>query len=102
MSLNNAKKKQHLHMNRSDEPDLDVWLFLFLLQGLLIEHTGRRPLFWAGYGVMSVSWVLVTVTLNLQVKKNKKTIIEILQIVKGLRGQTKNFSASHEQMSITI
>ncbi|XP_075870524.1 solute carrier family 2 member 9, like 1 isoform X2 [Nelusetta ayraudi] len=34
--------------------------------GLLIEHTGRRPLFWAGYSVMSASWVLVTVTLNLQ------------------------------------
>ncbi|XP_040890502.1 solute carrier family 2 member 9, like 1 [Toxotes jaculatrix] len=34
--------------------------------GLLIEHTGRRPLFWVGYGVMSASWVLVTVTLNLK------------------------------------
>ncbi|XP_070759504.1 LOW QUALITY PROTEIN: solute carrier family 2 member 9, like 1 [Enoplosus armatus] len=34
--------------------------------GLLIEHTGRRPLFWGGYGVMAASWVLVTVTLNLK------------------------------------
>ncbi|XP_038551574.1 solute carrier family 2 member 9, like 1 [Micropterus salmoides] len=34
--------------------------------GLLIEHTGRRPLLWGGYGVMSASWVLVTVTLNLK------------------------------------
>ncbi|XP_041836743.1 solute carrier family 2 member 9, like 1 [Melanotaenia boesemani] len=34
--------------------------------GLLIEHTGRRPLFWGGYGVMSASWVLVTITLNLK------------------------------------
>uniref|UniRef100_A0A3B4VI97 Solute carrier family 2, facilitated glucose transporter member 5 n=1 Tax=Seriola dumerili TaxID=41447 RepID=A0A3B4VI97_SERDU len=34
--------------------------------GLLIEHTGRRPLFWGAYGVMSVSWVLVTVTQTLK------------------------------------
>ncbi|XP_035518265.1 solute carrier family 2 member 9, like 1 [Morone saxatilis] len=33
--------------------------------GLLIERTGRRPLFWVGYAVMSASWVLFTVTLNL-------------------------------------
>uniref|UniRef100_A0A3Q3MYE3 Solute carrier family 2, facilitated glucose transporter member 5 n=1 Tax=Mastacembelus armatus TaxID=205130 RepID=A0A3Q3MYE3_9TELE len=38
-----------------------------VLCGLLIEHTGRRPLFWICYGVMSASWVLVTVTLNLEV-----------------------------------
>lgn len=36
-------------------------------QGLLIEYTGRRLLFWGGYGVMAVSWVFVTVTLNLKV-----------------------------------
>ncbi|KAL7407338.1 hypothetical protein ABVT39_006998 [Epinephelus coioides] len=34
--------------------------------GLLIEHTGRRPLLWGGYGVMSAIMVLVTVTLNLK------------------------------------
>ncbi|XP_029991250.1 solute carrier family 2 member 9, like 1 [Sphaeramia orbicularis] len=34
--------------------------------GLLIEHIGRRPLFFCGYGVMSASWVLVTVTMNLK------------------------------------
>ncbi|KAI3370350.1 hypothetical protein L3Q82_025126 [Scortum barcoo] len=34
--------------------------------GLLIEHTGRRPLLWGGYGVMSATLVLVTVTLNLK------------------------------------
>ncbi|KAM9860194.1 solute carrier family 2 member 9, like 1 [Aulostomus maculatus] len=34
--------------------------------GLLIENTGRRLLFWVGYGVMSASWVLVTVMLNLK------------------------------------
>ncbi|CAK6958690.1 solute carrier family 2 member 9%2C like 1 [Scomber scombrus] len=34
--------------------------------GLLIEQTGRRPLFWGGYGVMSACWVLVTLTLNLK------------------------------------
>ncbi|XP_029358628.1 solute carrier family 2 member 9, like 1 [Echeneis naucrates] len=31
----------------------------------LIEHTGRRPLFWGAYGVMSLTWVFVTVTVNL-------------------------------------
>ncbi|XP_061584660.1 solute carrier family 2 member 9, like 1 [Cololabis saira] len=30
---------------------------------LLIEHTGRRPLFWGGYSAMSASWVLITVVL---------------------------------------
>ncbi|XP_030586221.1 solute carrier family 2 member 9, like 1 [Archocentrus centrarchus] len=34
--------------------------------GLLIEHTGRRPLLWGGYGVMAACWVFVTVTLNLK------------------------------------
>ncbi|XP_050930490.1 LOW QUALITY PROTEIN: solute carrier family 2 member 9, like 1 [Lates calcarifer] len=34
--------------------------------GLLIEFTGRRPLFWGAYGVMSALLVLVTVTLNLK------------------------------------
>ncbi|XP_031704948.1 solute carrier family 2 member 9, like 1 [Anarrhichthys ocellatus] len=34
--------------------------------GLLIERIGRRPLFWGGYGLMSASLVLVTVTLNLK------------------------------------
>ncbi|XP_061788638.1 solute carrier family 2 member 9, like 1 [Nerophis lumbriciformis] len=34
--------------------------------GLLIEHAGRRPLFWGGYGVMSACWVLVTIMLNLK------------------------------------
>uniref|UniRef100_A0A3B3BTD3 Solute carrier family 2 member 9, like 1 n=1 Tax=Oryzias melastigma TaxID=30732 RepID=A0A3B3BTD3_ORYME len=37
-----------------------------LVSGLLIEHLGRRPLLWGGYGFMSVIWVLVTVTLNLK------------------------------------
>ncbi|XP_069007636.1 solute carrier family 2 member 9, like 1 [Embiotoca jacksoni] len=34
--------------------------------GLLIEHTGRRPLLWGGYSVMSACWVLITITLNLK------------------------------------
>ncbi|XP_061639798.1 solute carrier family 2 member 9, like 1 isoform X2 [Phyllopteryx taeniolatus] len=34
--------------------------------GLLIEHAGRRPLFWGGYGIMSACWLLVTVVLNLK------------------------------------
>ncbi|KAK7916739.1 hypothetical protein WMY93_012500 [Mugilogobius chulae] len=34
--------------------------------GFLIEHIGRRPLYWAGYGVMAVSWVLVSVTVYFQ------------------------------------
>ncbi|KAF3855941.1 hypothetical protein F7725_016664 [Dissostichus mawsoni] len=33
---------------------------------LMIEHIGRRPLFWGGYGVMGASLVFVTVTLNLK------------------------------------
>ncbi|TNN80801.1 Solute carrier family 2, facilitated glucose transporter member 9 [Liparis tanakae] len=39
---------------------------LALTQGLLIERTGRRPLFWGGYGLMAASLVLVSVTLNLK------------------------------------
>lgn len=42
---------------------------LSVKQGLLIERTGRRLLFWGGYGVMSASWVLVTVVLNLKVNQ---------------------------------
>ncbi|XP_077385363.1 solute carrier family 2 member 9, like 1 [Festucalex cinctus] len=34
--------------------------------GLLIEHAGRRPLFLAGYGIVSVCWISVTVVLNLK------------------------------------
>ncbi|XP_028262591.1 solute carrier family 2 member 9, like 1 [Parambassis ranga] len=34
--------------------------------GVLIESTGRRPMFWGGYGVMSAIWVLFTVILNLK------------------------------------
>ncbi|CAL9705021.1 unnamed protein product [Knipowitschia caucasica] len=34
--------------------------------GFLMEHVGRRPLFWVGYGVMAVCWVLVTVTVYFQ------------------------------------
>ncbi|XP_061544659.1 solute carrier family 2 member 9, like 1 [Phycodurus eques] len=34
--------------------------------GLLIEHAGRRPLFWGGYGIMSACWLFVTVVLNLK------------------------------------
>nr|XP_061814689.1 solute carrier family 2, facilitated glucose transporter member 9-like [Nerophis lumbriciformis] len=34
--------------------------------GFLIEHVGRRPLFWMGYGIMSACWLLVTVVLNLK------------------------------------
>ncbi|KAM6927934.1 solute carrier family 2 member 9, like 1 [Xenentodon cancila] len=34
--------------------------------GLLIEHAGRRPLFWGGYSAMSASWLLITVVLNLK------------------------------------
>ncbi|CAJ1051449.1 solute carrier family 2 member 9%2C like 1 [Xyrichtys novacula] len=33
---------------------------------LLIERTGRRVLFWVGYGLMSACWVIATVTLNLK------------------------------------
>ncbi|XP_042259779.1 solute carrier family 2 member 9, like 1 [Thunnus maccoyii] len=41
-------------------------ILTFISCGLLIEHTGRRPLFWGGYGAMFTSWVFVTVTLNLK------------------------------------
>ncbi|KAL6111836.1 uncharacterized protein ACO6RY_08729 [Pungitius sinensis] len=34
--------------------------------GLLIEKSGRRPLFWGGYGLMSASLLLFTVMLNLK------------------------------------
>ncbi|KAF7648397.1 hypothetical protein LDENG_00157690, partial [Lucifuga dentata] len=34
--------------------------------GFLIEHTGRRPLLWGGFGAMSTSLVLITVTLTLK------------------------------------
>ncbi|XP_024658326.2 solute carrier family 2 member 9, like 1 isoform X1 [Maylandia zebra] len=34
--------------------------------GLLIDLTGRRPLLFGGYGVMSACWIFVTVTLNLK------------------------------------
>ncbi|XP_019942139.1 solute carrier family 2 member 9, like 1 [Paralichthys olivaceus] len=34
--------------------------------GLIIERTGRRPLLWGGYGLMSACWVFVTVTMNLK------------------------------------
>ncbi|CAB1428114.1 unnamed protein product [Pleuronectes platessa] len=34
--------------------------------GLIIERTGRRPLLWGGYGVMSACLVFVTVTMNLK------------------------------------
>ncbi|XP_015259602.1 PREDICTED: solute carrier family 2, facilitated glucose transporter member 9-like [Cyprinodon variegatus] len=33
---------------------------------LVIENTGRRPLFWGGYAVMSAIWMVVTVMLNLK------------------------------------
>ncbi|XP_036007755.1 solute carrier family 2, facilitated glucose transporter member 9-like isoform X1 [Fundulus heteroclitus] len=33
---------------------------------LLIEQTGRRPLFWGGYTIMSAIWIVVTITLNLK------------------------------------
>ncbi|KAM9362210.1 solute carrier family 2, facilitated glucose transporter member 9-like [Symphorus nematophorus] len=41
-------------------------IMIFIFCGLLIERTGRRPLFWGGYGLMFVCWVFVTVTLNLK------------------------------------
>ncbi|XP_040015334.1 solute carrier family 2 member 9, like 1 [Xiphias gladius] len=34
--------------------------------GLLIERTGRRLLFWGGYGAMAASWALASVMLNLK------------------------------------
>ncbi|XP_060926133.1 solute carrier family 2 member 9, like 1 isoform X2 [Limanda limanda] len=34
--------------------------------GLIIERTGRRPLLWGGYGVLSACLVFVTITMNLQ------------------------------------
>ncbi|XP_049589925.1 solute carrier family 2 member 9, like 1 isoform X1 [Syngnathus scovelli] len=34
--------------------------------GLIIEHAGRRPLFWGGYAIMSACWFSVTVVLNLK------------------------------------
>ncbi|KAM4740181.1 solute carrier family 2 member 9, like 1 [Anableps anableps] len=33
---------------------------------LLIEHTGRRLLFWGGYAVMSAIWIATTIMLNLK------------------------------------
>ncbi|XP_073323484.1 solute carrier family 2 member 9, like 1 [Pagrus major] len=41
-------------------------IMITIFCGLLIEHTGRRPLFWGGYGVMSATWVCVTITLSLK------------------------------------
>ncbi|XP_039652650.1 solute carrier family 2 member 9, like 1 isoform X1 [Perca fluviatilis] len=41
-------------------------MITYISCGLLIEHTGRRPLIWGGYGFMSACWVLVTITLNLK------------------------------------
>uniref|UniRef100_UPI0037E89F20 solute carrier family 2 member 9, like 1 n=1 Tax=Semicossyphus pulcher TaxID=241346 RepID=UPI0037E89F20 len=38
----------------------------YIFSGLLIECTGRRVLFWVGYGAMSACWVFVTVTLTLK------------------------------------
>uniref|UniRef100_A0A3Q2QBD1 Solute carrier family 2, facilitated glucose transporter member 5 n=1 Tax=Fundulus heteroclitus TaxID=8078 RepID=A0A3Q2QBD1_FUNHE len=38
---------------------------------LLIEQTGRRPLFWGGYAVMSAIWIVVTIMLNLKVNMCK-------------------------------
>ncbi|XP_070814257.1 solute carrier family 2 member 9, like 1 [Chaetodon trifascialis] len=38
----------------------------YISSGLLIDRIGRRPLFWGCYGLMSVCWVLFTVTLNLK------------------------------------
>ncbi|XP_017285447.1 solute carrier family 2 member 9, like 1 [Kryptolebias marmoratus] len=49
--------------------------------GLLIERTGRRPLFWGGYGVMSASWVLVTITLNLKHLGNWVSYITAVLII---------------------
>ncbi|XP_029906659.1 solute carrier family 2 member 9, like 1 isoform X1 [Myripristis murdjan] len=34
--------------------------------GLMIEHTGRRPLLWGGFGAMSAIQVFLTITLNLK------------------------------------
>ncbi|XP_072308909.1 solute carrier family 2 member 9, like 1 [Eucyclogobius newberryi] len=34
--------------------------------GFLMENIGRRPLVWVGYGVMAVSWALVSVTVYFQ------------------------------------
>ncbi|XP_053724819.1 solute carrier family 2 member 9, like 1 [Synchiropus splendidus] len=42
-------------------------LFTSISCGLLIEHTGRRPLLWGAYGVLTVIWVVFTVLLNIQV-----------------------------------
>lgn len=37
-----------------------------LFCGFLMDHVGRRPLFYGGYGVMAVSWVCITVTVCFQ------------------------------------
>ncbi|XP_076596807.1 solute carrier family 2 member 9, like 1 [Chaetodon auriga] len=41
-------------------------ILTYISSGLLIDRIGRRPLFWGSYGLMSVCWVLITVTLNLK------------------------------------
>lgn len=38
-------------------------ILTYIFSGLLIDHIGRRPLFWGCYGLISVCWVLTTVTL---------------------------------------
>ncbi|XP_041639803.1 solute carrier family 2 member 9, like 1 [Cheilinus undulatus] len=41
-------------------------IITYIFCGMLIERTGRRVLFWMGYGLMTTCWVLATVTLNLK------------------------------------
>ncbi|XP_041802041.1 solute carrier family 2 member 9, like 1 [Chelmon rostratus] len=45
-------------------------ILTYITSGLLIDRVGRRTLFWVCYGLMSVCWVLVTVTLNLEDSMN--------------------------------
>ncbi|XP_034546618.1 solute carrier family 2 member 9, like 1, partial [Notolabrus celidotus] len=41
-------------------------ILTFVSCGMLIERTGRRVMFWMGYGLMAVCWVFATVTLTLK------------------------------------
>ncbi|KAM9813379.1 solute carrier family 2 member 9, like 1 [Neosynchiropus ocellatus] len=56
-------------------------LFTSISCGLLIEHTGRRPLLWGAYGVLSIIWVAFTVLLNIQVSSHWSSYLSAALIV---------------------
>ncbi|XP_029948132.1 solute carrier family 2, facilitated glucose transporter member 9-like [Salarias fasciatus] len=48
---------------------------------LVIDRLGRRPLFWGGYGAMSLIWILVTITMNLKNSYSWVSYISAFMIV---------------------